>query len=112
MAASMDSPLRVVKRPWRIKAGQGIKLKTLTAHRMLTTLGILISLVLALGALVSCGLDDQGAASNAPSTTRPAETSSTSQSRESTVRPAETTASPANEPPNLEAPNIAKAVAT
>ncbi len=75
-------------------------------RRTLTTLVVL----LAVGALVGCGLDDEGT-SNAPRTALPAETPSTTQAEEGTARLAETTASLSNEPSNAEPSNIAKTVA-
>jgi hypothetical protein len=72
-------------------------------RRTLTTLRVLLALALVVGALVGCGLGDEGdeGTSNAPRTASPAERSNTGRSGESTVRPADTTASPANAPSNL-----------
>jgi aminopeptidase YwaD len=69
----------------------------------LTTLAVLLALVLASEAPVGCGPEDEGA-SNAPSTTQPAET---------TTPPAEeTTARATSDGSSAEPPNVAETVAT
>jgi hypothetical protein len=74
-------------------------------RRTLTTIVVL----LAVGALVGCGLDDE-ATSNAPSTTQPAET--TMPPAQTTTPPAEgTTARATSEGSNAEPPNVAETVA-
>lgn len=74
---------------------------------LITTLVVLLALVLAVGPLVGCGLDDE----DTSKTTPPAEAPSTDRAEDGTARLAETTASPTNELSRAEPSNVAEAVA-